>query len=89
MEQDYYYVNFSYVYIDPLLLCFSTGLGLTRKQIHMFEKPKHSMFDDSITDQVIRTAAKKLSMYCITEHCSNVIFLTLNRFWLAGFVSSQ
>lgn len=27
----------------------------------MFERPKHSMFDDAVTDLVLKTASKKLS----------------------------
>lgn len=44
---------------------FSTTLKLNKTQTAMFERPKHSMFDDSTTDLVLRTASKILSMLYI------------------------
>ena len=42
----------------------------------MFERPKHSMFDDSTTDLVLRTASKILSMlYLIFFHLPEVALM--------------
>ena len=56
--------------------CFSTTLKLNKSQTAMFERPKHSMFDDSTTDLVLRTASKILSMlYLIFFHISEVALM--------------